>query len=1226
MKRIKLRTFLLGIVGMLVCTPSVAQDVAAPDLSLYNFNDQSCIMALSDNGDWAVSFGSSASNGERYTNARLINTRTKDVTVLGLENDESVPLACSANDVTDNGLVVGMYKDVPAVWTSADGWTNLSTPDGWTDGNAAAVTPDGRYAVGYMSNYNNGYKEYPVMWDLSTKEIVETPNRPTTGSAGETAQMVRYTGISSDARYITGIVDYSYTWNTLYFIYDRQTETWSQVGFNADGTPWTDGLAGVNGSFSPDGKWFGGSAYIIREASTGDEYSVPCRYNMETKEFEMFDDVDMRDIGSIAIDNAGTLYAGTPSGTPVRSLYIRAGKFWYALDELLTQRYGIDFYGKTGYDNTGTCMGVSGDGKTMTAFPDPYTSYVLELGESFAEAASHVNLLSAYTATPADNASFTKMRSVSVEFSRDVTILGNTSDILFKDEDGNDAGRVVSFEVGPTAPKTVRIGFRTTTLEAGKNYTVTIPAGVIALKADETRTNDEIVLNYTGREEKPVSVTAVSPENGSSIAQLNVSTNPILVTFDTDILLTDTANAKLFREGEEEPIATLSVADNANRILIYPETTEYLYLNTCYRVVLGAGSVTDINGDNANEQYEIMYDGLYERIVVADDTLMYKEDFTNGVGGVMLYDGDGNTPDDEIQGYDFQAGHNYAWIPVRDSNNDVDFAAASTSAYNPAGKSDDWMVTPQIYIPDAKCRLEFQAQGFRKAKQDRLKVIVYASEKVLNYISETEVADMRANGEVVLDEVMSPGANEETMAGDWTNFSFLLDKYAKKNIYVAFVNENEDQSLVFVDNIKVIRDNGFLTALTSPTSVVDQTSQQITGRVISNSDKVTFSTLNVKLLDAEKNVVDEVSAEGLALNKGDRYDFTFAKELPLTVGESNTFYFRVQLDESFDTIQYAVKNLAFQPVKRVVLEEYTGQDCGNCPMGHLAIEYLERIYGDRFIPLCYHVYTGDNYESGMSNYMNNFLGLNGAPSGMINRNGINSAPMYDNLSAGKHTYTFTSPAGDCWFDQVQKEFETDADADLSIEVSYDDEGQKVTVPFTARFAMNEDRKNIGLFLVVAEDELNGYQHNYFYNADYEGLGEWTKGGMYGSEYVSPYTFYDVARAHVGVSYFGTTGYIPSTIESGKEYTGSISFDLPTVNDIYNCKVVCMMIDANTGELINSARAKIARPSSIDGLPFAGESIIEQARYNVAGQKITAPQKGLNLIRLSDGRTVKVIVK
>lgn len=1216
--------FLLSFIGMFVSIGAFAEEVKAPVLKLYNFQDNSCIQGFSDNGQWAVSYGPSPADGSQYTNSRLIHVKSGEITVLGLVDDETVPLSCIATDVSDGGLVVGGYKGRPAIWTKEKGWQNLENPTGWIDGKANAVTPDGHYAVGCMTDFSNGYKEYPVLWDLTTLRIVETPNYPVVGSNNETAQMVRYTGITSDGRFIMGIVDFSYTWNTLEFIYDRETRTWSRIGFNSDGTPWANGIYSVSGSFSPDGKWFGGSAYIVGK-EIGDEYSLPCRYNFETKEFEVFDDSGVRDFSTVVIDNEGTLYASTPSGTPIRSLYIRAGQFWYALDELLKQHYGFDFYTKSGYDNTGTCIGVSGDGRILTCFPDPYESYTLELDESFADAASQVNLLGGYTSTPADGASFTKMRSVSVEFLRDVKILGDKSDIQFKDEDGLSVGKILSLELTTNSEKTVRIGFRTLSLEDGKKYTLTIPVGTIALKADETRVNDEIVLSYTGRAETPVKVVSVSPEGGSALSQLDVATNPVLFTFDTEVKVANESGVRLFREGDDNALASFSLVAKDNQVLAYPATTEYLYLNTNYKLVIDAGSVTDINGDNSNERYEVSYEGLYERIVVADDTLMYQEDFSEGIGNMLLYEGDHNVPTEEMMGYTFLNKDNYPWIPVRDDGV-FDFAAASTSSYNPAGKSDDWMVTPRIFIPDGKCRLTFQAQGFRKAKQDRLKVIVYASEKVLNYLSANEVADMRANGEVVMDEIVSPGASEDVLAGDWTDYSFNLAKYAKQNIYVAFVNENEDQSLVFVDNIKVIRDNGFLAALTSPTTVVALSGQKISGRVIANTGTV-ISSVNVKLLDSNKTVVDEIAESGLALEKGDKYDFTFSKELPLTIGEVNSFYFRVQLDEMFDTVKYSVKDLAFQPEKRVVVEEMTGQGCPNCPLGHLAIENLEKLYGDKVIPISYHTYTGDNYESGMSDYVANFLGLSGAPSGKVNRSEMTAYPMYDNLSEGKHIFTYTSPSGDCWLDLVQKEFQVDADADLSIIATYDESVQEVSVPFNVRFAMNEEKQNIGLFLVVTEDGLKGYQSNKFYTCDpqqYEGLGDWAQGGKYGQSAVL-YTHNEVARAHVGTSYYGTTGYIPSMIVGGEEYTGTISFALPPVNDIYNCKVVCMMIDANTGAVINAARADIKNAMDIDSITVQ-ENVVVVGRYNLAGQPVSASQKGLCILKMSDGSAKKVLVK
>jgi len=49
-------------------------------------------------------------------------------------------------------------------------------------------------------------------------------------------------------------------------------------------------------------------------------------------------------------------------------------------------------------------------------------------------------------------------------------------------------------------------------------------------------------------------------------------------------------------------------------------------------------------------------------------------------------------------------------------------------------------------------------------------------------------------------------------------------------------------------------------------------------------------------------------------------------------------------------------------------------------------------------------------------------------------------------------------------------------------------------------------------------------------------------------------------------------------------------------------------------------------TGISGVCNNGEPVVEVARYNAAGQVISAPQKGLNIIKMSNGETKKVIIK
>jgi hypothetical protein len=184
-----------------------------------------------------------------------------------------------------------------------------------------------------------------------------------------------------------------------------------------------------------------------------------------------------------------------------------------------------------------------------------------------------------------------------------------------------------------------------------------------------------------------------------------------------------------------------------------------------------------------------------------------------------------------------------------------------------------------------------------------------------------------------------------------------------------------------------------------------------------------------------------------------------------------------------------IKNLAFTPTKRVILEENTGMGCQNCPLGHQALELLEHTYSDLFIPVAYHTYTGDQLESGMTDYAQYFLGLSAAPTGMIQRKKFVSAPMVSYTENGVTDYTFYSRTGDTWADLVSKEFATPALADLSLASQYDAESVDIIVNYKFTSAIDNSEANIGLLFIITEDGLTGYQSNGFSSATDTDLGE-----------------------------------------------------------------------------------------------------------------------------------------
>lgn len=1155
----------------------------------YNMNDGSTIHSMSDNGKWAVAYGVNDATST-YCYPKLVDLTKHTYSEILTEDEMNMGIESYANDVTDDGnIVVGCYDGKPAYWTaSTNKWTILPLANGNVGGHIEAITPDGKYAVGICTM--GGFDEVPTMWDIASNSIITLAGLPNSDLSGYYQDMTRLTGISADGRYIVGCVSYSYPADILYFLYDRQTATFDALAFDYnketdqyithdESVRTLDGIC-----ISPNGKWVGGIVYSV------DDVRNPFRYNIETKTFENFNRPEDLDKGCVVIDNEGTIYAATPAVNPTRSLYVLHDKYWYGIDEVLKQNFNVDFYKKTGFSATGLAIGLSSDCKTMTGIA--YISqenYQITLPYTFAEACSKVNLLDSYTVSVRNGATVQKLSNITLKFNRSVEVLAKNTDIVLRDESGNAVRSALKFTVDATADKNVLIGFRTTTLEASKKYTIEIPEGAICIKGDANHKNKSIVLEYTGWGENTIEMVGVSPTEGSELGHLDVNTNPVIFSFNNDVILSAEGKAWLYKNEEQEPIAELlmlqgNTSSNYNQILVYPPSTTYLYKGNTYKVVIPQGALTDAAGYATNAEASVTYQGSYERVVVSDNAHIFIETFANGVTSMMLYDGDGNKPAAEMSAWNFS--DRIPWIHAADDDYSNP-CAVSHSMYSPTGKSNDWMMTPALRIPDSKCTLNFQAQSYRKAKNDVLKVWVYASEEAINELNAETVEKIQQEGDLVVNERLSPGNAENTLGGDWTDFKISLEKYAGKQIYIAFVNQNEDQSAIFVGNVNVAHDTDFQISLVGvPETTVEQTSQPIKGAIKILNESQTYQNITIELLDGQGAVVEKIQESGLSLAKDNIKEFAFKTPLSLTKGKVCQFAVRVNLNdgESTDQLNASIKNLAFVPKKRVVLEENTGMGCQNCPLGHLAIEHLAKTYKDAILPIAYHTYTGDKLESGMTDYAQYFLGLNAAPTAMVHRNGRVSSPMVTYTENGVTDYTFSSKEGDTWLDEVNKEMGVYAEADFNITASHNAETGAVEVPFTANFAVEYPSANIGLLCIVTEDGLVGYQTNAFYTITDTDLGEWGSGGAYAKTHVYPFTFDHVARAlYPANAYNGQTGLLPNSIECEKAYTGKVRFNLaqhaPYVEDINNCHIVCLMIDANTGRVINAANAKVQNGTS-----------------------------------------------
>ncbi|MDE6271809.1 MAG: Ig-like domain-containing protein [Muribaculaceae bacterium] len=1181
----------------------------APEVVIPNPGGNLIINNISDNGLWGVS-EKHLDGVESPVGGVLINLNTLE------KVDITSPTTfCGVNDVTDDGkIIVGQYNSKPAYW-QPDGatWTLMPIPEGFDMGCLNAITPDGKYSVGYLGTSADPYKAYPVMYDMTTSTQIDLPNVPVYDMQHIDQDQNIFLNLSPDGRYLLGYMSMSYVLppQLCIYVYDRSDDSVDFIGFTPDlAKPWTPDVPGtffVEGpSMSPNGQWVTGIAYMVQQVPGSDwpaESRHPFRYNVADKSFEILTQNEAADVGSFAVGNDGFLYMATPAEYPYPTAVFQQGKFIVSLDQVYKQIYNLDFEEATGIPVTGRPLHTSADGKTVIMMPTLDTTYILRFGEeTLQDAVNKVKLLADYTVYPTPGAQMSKLNTITITFEREVQVKGNSSKITFKSEDGSNSWSPVSSNGVVVDGRKVTLTFRSRDLEAGKKYTLNIPEGMIVLKDDNSITADEINVDFNGRANTPVAMVSSVPEDNGAVAFLDLSANPITILFDADLKLSENQTGFLYIDGTELPITTMSILANGKQMFVFPPVRQNLIEGETYTVVVPANAVTDISGGGANEEIVLHYTGTYVPELNADDKYLFNED-CGTMDNFLFYDGDHLTPDPLVEGWGFNK--DTPWYYVTDENS-TDMAFGSHSMYNGGGKSDDWMMTRQIHIPDNKCYLEFDAQSYLWATDDYLKIYVWEADEVYNVLNANTVDRIREEGKVVFNEKLTPGSDEDVLEGDWTKYTVRLPEYAGKNIYIAFVNEMEDQSAIFIDNIRVVHDMAFMTKIDTPQRVVNLDEVTIKGTVAVASDLDNYDSISMTLLDGEGIEVSKIEESGLNLTNEKPYSFSFPKALPLKKATTNKYTISVTLGENTATAVSEVRNLVFQPSRKIVLEEYTGQTCPNCPQGILAIENIQKLYPGALIPVAIHTYTGDNLGTGLENY-SAFLSLNAAPSGRIDRGVI--AMAMKSTASGNYVFSgvgdvdpVTGLEPELWLDLFRTQMASATDVDLTVKSTLDEANNCINVKTSVRPALNLERSAYNIFAVIIENKIMGYQQNNLYSIKDPVLGEWGAGGKYAAPVVVPYEVNEVARTTWGTTYNGTAGLIPSKLVAGETYEANIQIPLSSnISNKENCEVVIMLIDAGSERVVNANVCELNGESTnyngVDEIIAGGEG---QIGMTVAG--------------------------
>ena len=236
--------------------------------------------------------------------------------------------------------------------------------------------------------------------------------------------------------------------------------------------------------------------------------------------------------------------------------------------------------------------------------------------------------------------------------------------------------------------------------------------------------------------------------------------------------------------------------------------------------------------------------------------------------------------------------------------------------------------------------------------------------------------------------------------------------------------------------------------------------------------------------------------------------------------------------------------------KVVLIEDYTGHQCPNCPAAATLLKNFQQLYGDSIIVISVH--AGDFAEITPPPF--NDLDLRTATGNQLNDHYApigNPAAAFNRKLLGGSRTSISTPE---WQTKLNQTLHVQPELDMQVKVSnYDAEKRKACIDVQTQYLQNTSKK-LMLSLYVLEDSLIGNQ----------------KDGP--SVTVPNYVFMHVLRGSVNGTWgdlLSNTSISQNTLKNNKYAT-----ILDQKWNAKNCKIVAFVYDSITEEVIQAAETKV----------------------------------------------------
>ena len=521
---------------------------------------------------------------------------------------------------------------------------------------------------------------------------------------------------------------------------------------------------------------------------------------------------------------------------------------------------------------------------------------------------------------------------------------------------------------------------------------------------------------------------------------------------------------------------------------------------------------------------------------VQAQNIVFSCDFEEGMPNEFAcYDLDGNTPSRSMKSYGLTDG--VAWAAYTDTLTD-NTAAYSGSWYKTPAQSNDWLVTSAIAVDDVRNILSWKTYALDANHPDGYAV----------YIS--EVGNKPEN---FIDEPVYVVAAEKN---EWQQHYVSLAPWVGKSVYVAFVNNSTNCNILALDDISVYSyEHSFVFNNTTPEAITAPGVVHVTGEIKSSGFMPVESYKLELTYDGKTTVIDRtadvVAADSMAV-------IEFDVDIDVALDATSDYSLTISSLGGADVMILDGSITCFQ--RTVLIEEGTGTWCMWCPRGAYGLELMHEKYGDAIVDVAVH---GSDEMMNMPYYVGALPYFTiGFPGCVLDRKmELIGDPYYD---------------VDSLYNIARVQGAIGKVATTARLVS----AQELLVDATVEFGKTIAEGEYSLSYIIVEDSVTGYEQSNAFGGGtlemggYEDLPDPIPAGEYFFANVGR-KVYPSFKGDATVLTGGTPRHTPISV--------SWSIEMPEVQRLDQVKVIAVITETATGEVVNVHQVRPSLPEAVDSV-------------------------------------------